>query len=177
MVLESAACLESTGYSAQRLATRLPRDPASGQLLRELEGDGVLLTPIELAVHARVHAVLGHGAFAAAAVGLIPPTIVPRHLNALDPRTILTSGAVVGQLRDGVSGPPFVALAMNDALVECLVLTWCQGWEAYRVGVRTDTLILGVDAFKDALAKHPGDVMKLLHRGQEPGPSHRSCGN
>lgn len=180
VVLDTGTCLESSGYSTGRLLRRLPASAATEQLIDLLHYDGVPLSGQERAVHARVRAVLGHGAFAAVAVSLVPSALPERRgprLSDLNERTILTADSVVGAAHDKVSDPPVVALAMGETQVECLILTWCHAWEAYRVRLRSDAIVPGADAFRAAIARHPASVTELLERSRVAQMPARACAN
>ena len=163
LLLESDGVLESSGVTTSQLSAA--RGYLLPDLLEALHGSGVQLDETELAVHARLAPLIGHGAFAAVHVNLVPPRSLtdpqPATTRAT-PTDIATGESSVGMLDDGVSGAPYIALAHGSDLTDCLLLTWSGDWAALRTYLRTDFLRPGCDQFTRAMRDHKDRVVALL---------------
>lgn len=182
LVLDTGRAVESTGYSAERVYAHLShtqpaRDTASE--LRALRAGGIEMSSMEMAVHQRVHAVLGHAAFASAALHLLPSTVVPippGFRRAVSPEAVAIDPLAVGVAENDPNGSPYIALAVHDALTECLVLSWCHQWTAFRALLRTSSLLPGDAPFSAAFSQHPTAVLRLLNAAESTGAV-GSCAN
>jgi len=163
LLLESDGAFESTGVTTSQLSAS--RGSLAPSLLRDLNGSGIALDATELAVLSRLQPLIGHGAFAAAHVHLVPPysQITPLWPTVhMDASAIAAGDACAGMVADGVCGAPYIALARGDELTDCLLLTWHGDWVAFRTYLRTDFLRPGASEFHDALHSHKERVITLL---------------
>jgi len=163
LLLESDGCVESSGITTSRMSSAL--GGLTSSLLSLLTGAGDPLDDIELAVHARLHPLLGHGAFAAANVRLLPThtQVVPTWpVVTVEAASILSGDEAVGIVDDQLCGAPYIALGHGPELTDCLLLTWSGDWGAFRTYLRTDFLRPGTREFEDSLRDHKARVIEIL---------------
>jgi len=163
LLLESDGSVESSGITTSQLS--LARGTLTTSFLAELTGPGKGLDDVELAVHARLRPLLGHGAFAAATVHMLPNRSMNVPLwptTPVEPTSITDGDASVGMVADGLCGAPYIALAHGRELTDCLLLTWSGDWGAFRTYLRTDFLQTGAVQFSEALRAHKERVIELL---------------
>jgi len=164
LLLEADGFIECPGLTSvdhDRVASSL--SSADWQKIRT---NGLDLSPVEVAVHARAHEQLGFGAFAAAVVRLNVPASFRRPVSSKSnphaASSIAQSADTVGRVHDRISGPPFIALGTSGELTDCIVLTWSHQWCAFRSVLRSDFLVTGVDAFAAAFPDHKRAVQLIL---------------
>lgn len=163
LLLESDGSIESSGITTSQLS--VARRTLTTSFLAELTGPGKGLDDVELAVHARLRPLLGHGAFAAANVHMVPARSLAVPLwptMQVEPTSIAIGDASVGMVADGLCGAPYIALAHGRELTDCLLLTWSGDWGAFRTYLRTDFLQAGAGEFNEALRTHKARVTELL---------------
>lgn len=163
LLLEADGLTESTGVSSAHL--RNAGRHLDHEFFTRLTTVGVDLDETELAVHARLWPLLGHGAFASAHIRLMPPQsqALPRQgPRPFSPNLIAAGDLCVGVVQDGTVGPPYIAVAEAGDLTDCLMLTWSGDWMAFRTWIRTDFLLAGEIHLRDALTSHKRRVADIL---------------